>query len=316
MLTCINVVNKYTRKLLLLFVVRGIDMDIKNDESQAFDADVIHLYLKEISHKPLLTKEEEVLYSRKCLTGDKGAKQVMIESNLRLVVSIAKKYRGSGMLLSDLIDEGNIGLITAVDKFDPERGFRFSTYATWWIKQTIERAIHNQARTIRLPVHVSKEINTILRTHKQLMRNTSHEPSQEEVAEKLERSVEDISGVLAFDAPVVSIDQAISDDSNSQSMSAFISDNGSMNPDTAANEQDINKLAISMLESLNMRDREILCRRFGLLGYEAQTLQQVADEVGLTRERIRQLQVISLSKLKNSLQRNNYNLELLFAESA
>ncbi|MEZ8741179.1 RNA polymerase sigma factor RpoS [Photobacterium swingsii] len=291
-------------------------MDIKNDESQAFDADVIHLYLKEISHKPLLTKEEEVLYSRKCLTGDKSAKQVMIESNLRLVVSIAKKYRGSGMLLSDLIDEGNIGLITAVDKFDPERGFRFSTYATWWIKQTIERAIHNQARTIRLPVHVSKEINTILRTHKQLMRNTSHEPSQEEVAEKLERSVEDISGVLAFDAPVVSIDQAITDDSNSQSMSAFISDNGSMNPDTAANEQDINKLAIAMLESLNMRDREILCRRFGLLGYEAQTLQQVADEVGLTRERIRQLQVSSLSKLKNALQRDNYNLELLFAESA
>ncbi|MEZ8095698.1 RNA polymerase sigma factor RpoS [Photobacterium swingsii] len=291
-------------------------MDIKNDESQAFDADVIHLYLKEISHKPLLTKEEEVLYSRKCLTGDKSAKQVMIESNLRLVVSIAKKYRGSGMLLSDLIDEGNIGLITAVDKFDPERGFRFSTYATWWIKQTIERAIHNQARTIRLPVHVSKEINTILRTHKQLMRNTSHEPSQEEVAEKLERSVEDISGVLAFDAPVVSIDQAITDDSNSQSMSAFISDNGSMNPDTAANEQDINKLAITMLESLNMRDREILCRRFGLLGYEAQTLQQVADEVGLTRERIRQLQVSSLSKLKNALQRDNYNLELLFAESA
>ncbi|OAN11593.1 hypothetical protein A3K86_22000 [Photobacterium jeanii] len=291
-------------------------MDIKNDDVQAFDADVIHLYLKEISHKPLLTKEEEILYSRKCLTGDAGSKKVMIESNLRLVVSIAKKYRGSGMLLSDLIDEGNIGLITAVDKFDPERGFRFSTYATWWIKQTIERAIHNQARTIRLPVHVSKEINTILRTHKQLMRNTNHEPTQEEVAEKLERTVEDISGVLAYDAPVVSIDQAISDDSNSQSMSAFISDNGSMNPDTAVNEQDINKLALAMLETLNMRDREILCRRFGLLGYEAQTLQQVADEVGLTRERIRQLQVSSLNKLKNALQRDNYNLELLFAESA
>ncbi|KLV03309.1 RNA polymerase sigma factor RpoS [Photobacterium aquae] len=291
-------------------------MDIKSHEVHGFDADVIHLYLQEIAHKPLLTKHEEIFYSRKSLRGDEIAKAKMIESNLRLVVSIAKKYRSSGMLLSDLIDEGNIGLITAVEKFDPERGFRFSTYATWWIKQTIERAIHNQARTIRLPVHVSKEINTILRTHKQLQKHNNQEPTHEEVAEKLDRSVDEISSVLAYDAPVVSIDQQISDNSNSQTMSAFIADNDSNEPDNELNRADISRLAVSMLETLNARDREILCRRFGLMGYEAQTLQQVADEVGLTRERIRQLQVSSLKKLKNVLSRENYNIEVLFAETA
>lgn len=291
-------------------------MDIRPQDAHGFETDVIHLYLQDIAQKPLLSKSDEIQYSRKSLLGDESAKATMIESNLRLVVSIAKKYRGSGMLLSDLIDEGNIGLITAVEKFDPERGFRFSTYATWWIKQTIERAIHNQARTIRLPVHVSKEINTILRTHKQLMKSSNQEPTHEDIADKLERTVDDISGVLALDAPVMSIDQAITEDTNSQTISAFIADDTSTQPDTAINKQDISKLAISMLDCLNERDREIICRRFGLLGHEIQTLQQVADEVGLTRERIRQLQVSSLNKLKNTLKRNNYDLELLFSEIA
>ncbi len=291
-------------------------MDIINKEEQNFDADVIQLYLKEISNKPLLTKETEILYSRKTLRGDAASKKVMIESNLRLVVSIAKKYRGSNLLLSDLIDEGNIGLITAVEKFDPERGFRFSTYATWWIKQTIERAIHNQSRTIRLPVHVSKEINTILRTHKQLMKSKNHEPSNDELAETLHCSVKDVSQTLSFDAPVVSFDQNIKDENNSQSMSSFIADNNSTSPDSNLNNSDLQRLTQDILSHLSARDREILCRRFGLLGYECQTLQQVAAEVGLTRERIRQLQVSSLNKLKNALQRENYNIELLFSESA
>ncbi|HIF9207994.1 TPA: RNA polymerase sigma factor RpoS [Photobacterium damselae] len=294
-------------------------MDIKNkvDDTTSFDNDVIQLYLKDIALKPLLTKDEEILYSRKALVGDAKSKKVMIESNLRLVVSIAKKYRGSGMQLSDMIDEGNIGLITAVEKFDPERGFRFSTYATWWIKQTIERAIHNQARTIRLPVHVSKEINTILRTHKQLMKTNNSEPTHEEVADELDKSVEDISALLSYDAPVMSFDQTISsEDSNSQTMASFISDDSDNGPDAQIDKNDIQKLTLTMLEGLNPRDREILCRRFGLMGYEAQTLQQVAEEVGLTRERIRQLQVSSLNKLKNILQREKYDLELLFAETA
>ncbi len=148
------------------------------------------------------------------------------------------------------------------------------------------------------------------------MKISNQEPSHEEIAEKLERTVDDISGVLALDAPVMSIDQAINEDTNSQTISAFIADDSSTQPDTVINKQDINKLAISMLDSLNERDREIICRRFGLLGHEIQTLQQVADEVGLTRERIRQLQVSSLNKLKNTLKRNNYDLELLFSEIA
>lgn len=181
-------------------------MDIEAScKTPAFETDVIQLYLRDISMKPLLTKTEEILYSRKVLTGDVSSKNTMIESNLRLVVNIAKRYRNSSIQLSDLIDEGNIGLITAVDKFDPEKGFRFSTYATWWIKQTIERAIHNQSRTIRLPVHVSKEINTIVRTHKHLFNTQNKEPKSEDVAKKLDRSVDDISTLLSYDVPIIEV---------------------------------------------------------------------------------------------------------------
>ncbi|WP_435369631.1 sigma-70 family RNA polymerase sigma factor [Photobacterium phosphoreum] len=197
-------------------------MDIEAScKTPAFETDVIQLYLRDISMKPLLTKTEEILYSRKVLTGDVSSKNTMIESNLRLVVNIAKRYRNSSIQLSDLIDEGNIGLITAVDKFDPEKGFRFSTYATWWIKQTIERAIHNQSRTIRLPVHVSKEINTIVRTHKHLFNTQNKEPKSEDVAKKLDRSVDDISTLLSYDVPIISYDQTINDDANSQSLAVF-----------------------------------------------------------------------------------------------
>lgn len=285
-------------------------------KTKAFETDVIQLYLRDISLKPLLTKNEEILYSRKALTGDVNAKNIMIESNLRLVVNIAKRYRGSSIQLSDLIDEGNIGLITAVDKFDPEKGFRFSTYATWWIKQTIERAIHNQSRTIRLPVHVSKEINTIIRTHKHLLNTQNKEPKNEDVAQKLDRSVDDISTLLSYDAPIISYDQTINDETNSQSLAVFLTDDKAVKPDSHLDELDIKYITSSILDSLSPRDKEIICRRFGLLGHESQTLQEVADEVGLTRERIRQLQVISLKKLRNYLRRDNYDISILFADTA
>ncbi|SMY33848.1 RNA polymerase sigma factor RpoS [Photobacterium malacitanum] len=287
-----------------------------NNTTQNFDTDVIQLYLRDISMKPLLTKNEEILYSRKALTGDATAKKIMIESNLRLVVNIAKRYRGSTIQLSDLIDEGNIGLITAVDKFDPEKGFRFSTYATWWIKQTIERAIHNQSRTIRLPVHVSKEINTIIRTHKHLLNTQNKEPKHEDVAETLDRNVNEISTLLSYDAPIISYDQTINDDANSQSLSVFLTDDKAVKPESHLDDLDIKHITSSILNALSPRDKEIICRRFGLLGHESQTLQEVADEVGLTRERIRQLQVISLKKLRNYLQRDNYDISILFADTA
>ncbi|EAS66042.1 RNA polymerase sigma factor RpoS [Photobacterium angustum] len=291
-------------------------MDINKKEEQfSHGGDIVHLYLKEISEKPLLTKEDEILYSRKSLCGDACSKNVLIESNLRLVVSIAKKYRGSSIHISDLIDEGNIGLMTAVEKFDPEKGFRFSTYATWWIKQTIERAIHNQGRTIRLPVHVSKEINTIIRTHKQLVKKNNQEPSTELVAEVLNKTLDDVSTTLSYDTPIVSYDQSITSEATSQSIAVLIADENSAKPDELVDDLAIQKITANVLKCLNNRDKEIICRRFGLLGYEAQTLQEVAEEVGLTRERIRQLQVTSLAKLKNSLSRDNYDISVLFANS-
>ena len=279
-----------------------------------FENDVVRLYLNDISFKPLLTKADEILYSRKSLLGDEMAKRVLIESNLRLVVSVAKKYRASALLLSDLIDEGNIGLITAVEKFDPEKGFRFSTYASWWIKQTIERAIHNQSRTIRLPVHVSKEVNTILRAHRDLMTKNNNEPSQEEIADYLKRDVSEVSSLMTNNLHVLSFEQTLNDDDNN-TLAYFIADENA-NLDKELEYNDMQFITKQALSKLTERDREIICRRFGLLGYEPQTLQEVADAVGLTRERIRQLQIKNLTRLKRSLLNDNYNIEMLFSVSA
>ncbi|MEC6796154.1 RNA polymerase sigma factor RpoS [Photobacterium sp. S4TG1] len=279
-----------------------------------FENDVVRLYLNDISFKPLLTKTDEILYSRKSLLGDERAKRVLIESNLRLVVSLAKKYRASALLLSDLIDEGNIGLITAVEKFDPEKGFRFSTYASWWIKQTIERAIHNQSRTIRLPVHVSKEVNTILRAHRDLMTKNNNEPSPEDIASYLERDVSEISFLMTNNQHVLSFEQTLNED-DTNSLSYFVADDNA-NVDKLIERSDMQMVTKKMLFTLTERDREIICRRFGLLGHEPQTLQEVADAVGLTRERIRQLQIKNLMRLKRALANDNYDIEMLFSASA
>ncbi|PSV21355.1 RNA polymerase sigma factor RpoS [Photobacterium leiognathi subsp. mandapamensis] len=285
-------------------------------EAVSFEADVVRLYLNDISNKPLLTKEDEIQYSRKFLMGDSSAKKVLVESNLRLVVSIAKKYHAAQMSLNDLIDEGNIGLMTAVDKFDPEKGFRFSTYATWWIKQTIERAIHNQNRTIRLPVHVSKEINTLLRTHRELMKANNSEPTQDDIAKELNKDINEISSLLSSEINVVSLEQTLGDSDNSNTVAYLVADEQIATPGAETDNEDMIKLTSMILDKIHPRDREIICRRYGLMGYEPHTLQEVADSVGLTRERIRQLQIKTLKTLKRSLERENYDLNILFSETA
>ncbi|WP_419207262.1 sigma-70 family RNA polymerase sigma factor [Photobacterium leiognathi subsp. mandapamensis] len=223
-------------------------------EAVSFEADVVRLYLNDISNKPLLTKEDEIQYSRKFLMGDTNAKKILVESNLRLVVSIAKKYRASKLSLSDLIDEGNIGLMTAVDKFDPEKGFRFSTYASWWIKQTIERAIHNQNRTIRLPVHVSKEINTLLRTHRELMKVNNNEPTQDDIARVLNRDINEISSLLASEVNVVSLEQTLGDDENSNTVAYLVADEQIASPSAEVDSDDIMKVTNMILHKLPSRD--------------------------------------------------------------
>ncbi|WP_318523478.1 RNA polymerase sigma factor RpoS [Photobacterium leiognathi] len=280
---------------------------------QNAESDTIGLYLKDISRKPLLTKIDEIHYSRKYLRGDNQAKKILIESNLRLVVSIAKKYRATHLSLGDMIDEGNVGLITAVEKFDPERGFRFSTYATWWIKQTIERAIHNQNRTIRLPVHVSKEINTLLRTYRELMKNQNNEPTHDEIAQELNKEASEISTLLSYEQNILSLDQSIGKDDEKATIAHLLADDQIPSPSHDIEENSIVNLTEELLSKIKPRDREILCRRFGVMGYEAQTLQEVAQEVGLTRERVRQLQHQALERLKMNLEYDNYTLDTFFS---
>ncbi|MDU2543310.1 MAG: RNA polymerase sigma factor RpoS [Klebsiella sp.] len=238
--------------------------------------DATQLYLGEIGYSPLLTAEEEVYFARRALRGDVASRRRMIESNLRLVVKIARRYSNRGLALLDLIEEGNLGLIRAVEKFDPERGFRFSTYATWWIRQTIERAIMNQTRTIRLPIHIVKELNVYLRTAREL----SHK--------------------LGGDSEKALLD--------------ILADEKENGPEDTTQDDDMKQSIVKWLFELNAKQREVLARRFGLLGYEAATLEDVGREIGLTRERVRQIQVEGLRRLREILQGQGLNIEALFRE--
>ncbi|TNH42081.1 RNA polymerase sigma factor RpoS [Photorhabdus luminescens] len=310
----------------------GIEADdfdeklLKNDEDDLTDfendLDVLHgmnqrvldatqLYLGEIGFSPLLTAEEEVFFARRALRGDVLARQRMIESNLRLVVKISRRYSNRGLALLDLIEEGNLGLIRAVEKFDPERGFRFSTYATWWIRQTIERAIMNQTRTIRLPIHIVKELNVYLRTARELAHKLDHEPSPEEIAEQLDKPVDDVSRMLRLNERIISVDTPISSDSD-KALLDVLSDENETGPEGTTQEDDMKKSIVKWLFELNSKQREVLARRFGLLGYEAETLEDVGKEIGLTRERVRQIQVEGLRRLKDIMQTQGLNIEALF----
>lgn len=254
-----------------------LEQQVQDDLQKNLDA--TQLYLGEIGFSPLLSAEEEVFFSRKSLKGCEKSRNRMIESNLRLVVKIARRYNNRGLALLDLIEEGNLGLIRAVEKFDPERGFRFSTYATWWIRQTIERAIMNQTRTIRLPIHVVKELNVYLRTARELAHKLDHEPTAEEIAEKLDLSSSDVSRMLKLNERITSVDTPLGGESD-KALLDVLADDDNVGPDYKVQDEDMSKSVVKWLDELNTKQREVLARRFGLLGYEPSTLENVGKEIG------------------------------------
>ncbi len=276
---------------------------IQTDDENSCDSyyedkspDPTDIYLKEIGASPLLTKEEEVYFARLVLQGDQAAKKRMIESNLRLVVKIARRYLRSGMPILDLIEEGNIGLIRAVEKFDPELGFRFSTYGAWWIQQTIERAIMSQNRTIRLPVHIVKRLNSCLRVSRELAKELDHEPTADEIAKKLNKAPDEVEQILALNERIISIDSPISEDINKPLLDTI--GNNNLDPLHSALTTNLTKHVTRWLDKLTTMQRAVVERRFGLNNFEPTTLEQTGIEVGLTRERVRQLQSEALKSLK------------------
>ena len=274
------------------------------------DANPVQLYLNEIGSTPLLTAADEVVVARASLAGDEAARHRMINSNLRLVVMIAKRYTNRGLPLLDLIEEGNLGLMRAVEKFDPERGFRFSTYATWWIRQSIERALMNQGRVIRLPIHIQKDINTIVRCTRELRSSLRREPSTGEIADVLDRDPGEVSKLLKLSEKITSVDNQLSDDTE-QSLVDTVSSHVEDNPLSLVDVEKVEGCLKKWLEDLPDRQREILARRFGLMGYEASTLEVVGEEVGLTRERVRQIQIDALARLKRAALRDGLSEEEL-----
>lgn len=289
------------------------DEIIKEDLTSRKTLDATQLYLNEIGFSPLLSAEEEVYYARLAIKGDEAGRKRMIESNLRLVVKISRRYVNRGLTLLDLIEEGNLGLIRAVEKFDPERGFRFSTYATWWIRQTIERALMNQTRTIRLPIHVVKELNVYLRAARELTQKLDHEPSAEEIAEMLDRPVENVKRMLKLNERVTSIDAPMGGDSE-KTMVENITGENVTDPSELLQSDNLHGNLTQWLGELSEKQREVIARRFGLLGYEMSTLEEVGSEIGLTRERVRQIQVEALKRLRAVMEKEGLSSEVLFSQ--
>lgn len=274
------------------------------------DHDATRIYLGEIGFAALLTAEEEVSLARRLQKGDEAARHRMIESNLRLVVKIARRYLNRGLALLDLIEEGNLGLIRAVEKFDPERGFRFSTYATWWIRQTIERGIMNQTRTIRLPIHVVKEINIYLRAARHLSQSLDHEPRAEDVAEMLDKPIEDVKRMMGLNERVTSVDVPLGRDSDRTLVDA-IPDEYNPDPSVLLQDEDMHHCIESWLGQLTDKQREVVGRRFGLHGQDVATLEEVGNALGVTRERVRQIQLEALKRLRDVMEREGYSVDTI-----
>ena len=279
---------------------KSVKKGLSGDEAiEAIGEDSVRMYLKEIGQIALLKKHEEVALAKRVSAGDKMASKQLAEANLRLVVSIAKKYIGRGLSLLDLIQEGNIGLMKAVEKFDYKRGFKFSTYATWWIKQAITRAIADQARTIRIPVHMVETMNRLARTQRQLVQELGRPPSPEEIANEMGIEIERVNHILKISQETVSLEKSVGDEDDSL-LGDFIKDEENLTPDEQS-AQDLLKSDISIvLHLLTPREQRILKMRFGLEGEWAHTLEEVGHEFGVTRERIRQIEAKALAKLKKS----------------
>jgi len=280
----------------------------RSDASKSHDP--TRLYLNEIGASPLLTAEEEIRFSRLAQQGDEAARKRMIESNLRLVVKIARRYMNRGLAFLDLIEEGNLGLIRAVEKFDPELGFRFSTYGTWWIRQTIERAIMNQTRTIRLPIHVVKEINVYLRAARNLAQTLDHEPSAEDIAVLLNKPIADVERMLGLNERTASTDTNVMRDSG-KTLLDTLADDSVKDPTDTLQEEAVHSNIEDCLSQLSDKQREVVERRFGLHGYSVSTLEEVGKEIGVTRERVRQIQMDALKKLKRILEQEGLSVEAL-----
>jgi RNA polymerase nonessential primary-like sigma factor len=283
---------------------QALDADeLKEVLAAELSADTVQRYLQQISSKPLFTPEEELRVATQAKSGDFSARQAMIEHNLRLVVSIAKTYMNRGLPLPDLIEEGNLGLMHALDKFEPERGFRFSTYATWWIRQSVEKALMNQVRTVRLPVHVLREINQVLRATRFLEKALGAQgrvPDLEDIASLTDKSVEDVADALALAEHTTSLDAPRDLDPGS-SLLDFISDDRSAAPDQEVEKSQLEEMLRNWLKNLKEDQRMVITRRYGLDNQEPATLEDLAKELGLSKERIRQIQQESLIKLKKHL---------------
>jgi RNA polymerase primary sigma factor len=260
--------------------------------------DSVRLYLREIGKIPLLTAEEELALAKKVVAGDKRAKDAMAEANMRLVVSIAKRYVGRGLDLLDLIQEGNTGLLRAVEKFDPDRGFKFSTYATWWIRQAITRAIADQARTIRIPVHMVETINKLLRTQRRLTQELNREPTNDEIAAAMDMDVDKVEHIMKIKQDISSLDASVRDDEEDSVLGDFIEDEDTKTPTESASEQLLKEQVKQILGTLTEREQKILKLRFGLEDGKSHTLEEVGQEFSVTRERIRQIEAKALAKLR------------------
>jgi RNA polymerase primary sigma factor len=260
--------------------------------------DSVRLYLREIGKIPLLSSEEELALAQRVVAGDKRAKDQMAEANMRLVVSIAKRYVGRGLDLLDLIQEGNTGLLRAVEKFDPDKGFKFSTYATWWIRQAITRAIADQARTIRIPVHMVETINKLLRTQRRLTQELNREPSNDEIAKEMDIEVDKVEHIMKIKQDISSLDASIRDDEEDSVLADFIEDEDTVSPEESATGQLLKEQVKDMLGALTEREQKILKLRFGLEDGKSHTLEEVGQEFLVTRERIRQIEAKALAKLR------------------